>query len=604
MLSKDIFLGTGCLEGFGSKGNREYQERFLGKTSIPSQITDQQIDLLLEHLAQKGWKIVVLHCRPKLMVRIVERAVSWNLFGTGYGWFLSETAMTMSVDDLKRLPEGLLGLRGFYRNRTRGLLRAAARTIHCAYSCMQECFVGDILQPAVPSLKPSSLSSSSSSSSSLLSSHNRSLGSPSSAGVLFTGDSVLSSSYPSSPLLSSSSRSLRSVLLSSRFRVSCGDISHYFTTCVRYSPLCRQQESADKSASSSNNSSIPPPPSSSSSSSSSSSVLQSGSAYHLLNLVCKDGKTKEKMWESVGSISADGRTDLKTVMWPGHSIFGPSSESLRTYRVVTRPAKPFVFVDGPVKSTGECYMSVPCLQVTDSSKDLVEQSVEDFVSRNQRQDLDYSVYCCKGISLEILQKLSEDLNFQFVVYFVNDSNYGELRNNTWTGMVGDVVSGSADLIMGAFSMTSYRMKAISFTEPYYANEFSLVTSEDVTLPSIWAFLSPFSGEVWTCILLSSIVAGVATSSLEWFSPFGLNPRGRKRDKQYSLGSGLLMVWVLVTGHTINIKAPKSWPSKVIQNVWAGLAIFIMTSYTANLAAYLAGQSAVISVKGIYDSKLR
>ena len=51
------------------------------------------------------------------------------------------------------------------------------------------------------------------------------------------------------------------------------------------------------------------------------------------------------------------------------------------------------------------------------------------------------------------------------------------------------------------------------------------------------------------------------------------------------------------------QAPKSWPSKVIQNVWAGLAIFIMTSYTANLAAYLAGQSAVISVKSIFDSKV-
>jgi len=51
------------------------------------------------------------------------------------------------------------------------------------------------------------------------------------------------------------------------------------------------------------------------------------------------------------------------------------------------------------------------------------------------------------------------------------------------------------------------------------------------------------------------------------------------------------------------QAPKSWPSKVIQNVWAGLAIFIMTSYTANLAAYLAGQSAVISVSSIYDYKV-
>ncbi|KAK3759400.1 hypothetical protein RRG08_023518 [Elysia crispata] len=61
-----------------------------------------------------------------------------------------------------------------------------------------------------------------------------------------------------------------------------------------------------------------------------------------------------------------------------------------------------------------------------------------------------------------------------------------------------------------------------------------------------------------------------------------------------------MVMVLLTGHTINVKAPKSWPGKVIQNVWAGLAIFIMTSYTANLAAYLAGQSVVTTVNSVFD----
>lgn len=64
-------------------------------------------------------------------------------------------------------------------------------------------------------------------------------------------------------------------------------------------------------------------------------------------------------------------------------------------------------------------------------------------------------------------------------------------------------------------------------------------------------------QVWLCIVFSSIVAGVATAFLEWHSPFGLNPRGRKRTKNYSLGSGLLMVMVLLTGHTINIKVSVS-----------------------------------------------
>ncbi|KAL8581398.1 hypothetical protein ACOMHN_004283 [Nucella lapillus] len=352
-----------------------------------------------------------------------------------------------------------------------------------------------------------------------------------------------------------------------------------------------------------------------------------GVGFHLLNLVTTTTTTKhqsgedqdERIWERVGTLSAYGDTDPRWTKWrekTAWTTFRTSDEaSVRTYRVVTRPAKPFVFVEGPVSAGEECLMDVPCLMMTSPpghnassyiSKGQVEDSVEDFLHSSglhrghEGSEKEYQVFCCKGLSMDVLKRLSEDLAFQYVIYFVNDSNYGEVINNSWTGMVGDVISGAADLIVGAFSMTSSRMEVISYTEPFYHNEFAMVSGEDGQSRSIWAFFKPFSVQVWTCILLSSVVAGVATSFLEWRSPFGLNPRGRQRSRQYGLGSGLLMVWVLVTGHTINVKAPKSWPSKVIQNVWAGLAIFIMTSYTANLAAYLAGQSAVIGVTTVHD----
>ncbi|KAK7495078.1 hypothetical protein BaRGS_00013718 [Batillaria attramentaria] len=506
ILVEDSLLADGFLVGFSSVGVSLQQHAMFTKSTVRADMSDEDIQHVLEDLAVTGWKILVLHCRPHLMARIVTTSVSMSLFGTGYGWFLSQTSMTRDPDVLRTLPEGLLGLQSFYLNQTRGVLEAASLTIGCAYQCMQEC-------------------------------------------------------YP----------------------------------CVRHSSMCRTPSTGSRYFPSANSTS------NNTTTTNTTLVTQQGGAFHLLNLV-NSGATN-RMWESVGYIAASGQTDLKTVMWPGHTIFGPSTDSVKTYKVVTRPAKPFVFIEGPVLSVEDCFVAVPCLELRNSSPHHVNAAVDDFVSRKKRSNVDYQIYCCKGISLEILGKLAEDLNFQYVIYFVNDTDYGTYSKNKWTGMVGDVVSGAADIIAGAFSMTSSRMNAISFTEPYYQNEFSLVTGEDGRSPSMWAFLSPFSIHVWVCILLSSIVAGVATSLLEWLSPFGLNPRGRNRQKQYSLGSGLLMVWVLVTGHTINVKAPKGWPAKVIQNVWAGLAIFIMTSYTANLAAYLAGQSAVISVKSIYDSKL-
>lgn len=81
------------------------------------------------------------------------------------------------------------------------------------------------------------------------------------------------------------------------------------------------------------------------------------------------------------------------------------------------------------------------------------------------------------------------------MYFVNDTNYGTLINNNWTGMVGDVISGAADIIAGALSVTSERMKVMDFTEPFFQNKLSIVSAEGGSSVSIWAFLSPFSGQV-------------------------------------------------------------------------------------------------------------
>ncbi|XP_012939871.1 glutamate receptor ionotropic, NMDA 3A [Aplysia californica] len=179
--------------------------------------------------------------------------------------------------------------------------------------------------------------------------------------------------------------------------------------------------------------------------------------------------------------------------------------------------------------------------------------VEDFQTDMKYLGQLYTLHCCKGLAIELLDALSRDLNFRYVVYFQNETDFGTPEDGIWTGMVGDIISGTADIVAGAFSMTSERMNVIDFTEPFYQNEFAVVTGQDGNYVSMWAFSSPFSGQVWLCISLSSIVAGIATSFLEWHSPFGLNPKGRKRTKNYGLGSGLLMVVVLMTGHTINIK---------------------------------------------------
>lgn len=75
---------------------------------------------------------------------------------------------------------------------------------------------------------------------------------------------------------------------------------------------------------------------------------------------------------------------------------------------------------------------------------------------------------------------------------------------------------------------------------------------------------------------------------EWFSPFGLNPWGRQRTKNFSISSALWVVWGRLFSHLVAFKAPKSWPNKFLINVWGGFSVIFVASYTANIAALFAG----------------
>jgi len=55
-----------------------------------------------------------------------------------------------------------------------------------------------------------------------------------------------------------------------------------------------------------------------------------------------------------------------------------------------------------------------------------------------------------------------------------------------------------------------------------------------------------------------------------------------------MSSALWVMWGLLCGHLVAFKAPKSWPNKFLINVWGGFSVIFVASYTANIAALIAG----------------
>lgn len=325
--------------------------------------------------------------------------------------------------------------------------------------------------------------------------------------------------------------------------------------------------------------------------------------YKLLSLQFDDTDDNCGQWELIGTIK-NNVIVLDIVVWPTGTILKNYNTAKKTLRVVTKLASPFVLASELLEDNLiDCGSEIVCLHLSNTDRDFVTSVTDSFLEDPVHNKSLYIVHCCSGLAIDVLSELSREFEFSFILFFTNDSNFGTLIDGKMTGLLGDVMSGTADMIIGAFSITSERMKYISYSAAFYHSSFSMVSIVQERSTAISAFLDPFDPVVWVCLICAATFTGSMISLLEWLSPYGLNPRGKKRDHNYTLGSGLTMVFSTLFGHTYRIKSPKSWPSKVLQIFWSCLAIFTTANYTAKLAAFLAAQDQTLQIESIYDKQV-
>ncbi|XP_034185345.2 uncharacterized protein LOC117606677 isoform X1 [Osmia lignaria lignaria] len=294
--------------------------------------------------------------------------------------------------------------------------------------------------------------------------------------------------------------------------------------------------------------------------------------FHLLNLqaIRFSGNKTQLRWTKVGTVKGGKEVHLDTIIWPGGGIVpayleqGGEKIGMPMYRIVTALASPFTMVTS--LQEGICLRGLFCRQGD-------------------------TVMCCYGLTMDLMSLVSRELGFRYDLYLVKDGLFGKRngRTGTWNGIMGELVSGRAQLAFAPLSVSARRAEVVDFTTPYFFSGVSFLTAPkpNYEIP-LFAFLFPFSTELWIAVFTSLNFTAIAVALYEWFSPFGLNPWGRQRSKNFSIASALWVMWGLLCGHLVAFKAPKSWPNKFLINIWGGFSVIFVASYTANIAALIAG----------------
>ncbi|XP_061943148.1 glutamate receptor ionotropic, kainate 2-like isoform X5 [Apis cerana] len=206
----------------------------------------------------------------------------------------------------------------------------------------------------------------------------------------------------------------------------------------------------------------------------------------------------------------------------------------------------------------------------------------------------------EGFGIDVIQELSKMLGFNYTFEVQADNVYGSYSKKTkkWTGMLGKIIAGEADLAITDLTITSEREGAVDFTMPFMNLGISILYRKPTkTPPSLFSFLSPFSAGVWWYLIGAYIFVSVVLFIIgricpaEWNNPYPCIEEPEVLENQFTFKNSLWFTIGSIMQQGSEI-APIGLSTRMMAASWWFFCLIMVSSYTANLAAFLTVETVV------------
>ncbi|XP_033212072.1 glutamate receptor ionotropic, kainate 2 isoform X2 [Belonocnema kinseyi] len=200
----------------------------------------------------------------------------------------------------------------------------------------------------------------------------------------------------------------------------------------------------------------------------------------------------------------------------------------------------------------------------------------------------------EGYSVDLIHDISRILGFNYTIHLVQDNRYGSLNKVTkeWDGMIKELLEQKADLAIADLTITYDREQAVDFTMPFMNLGISILYRKPIKQPpNLFSFLSPLSLDVW--IYMATAYLGVSVllfilarfSPYEWENPRPCNGQTEAIKNEFTLLNSLWFTIGSLMQQGSDI-APKAVSTRMVAGMWWFFTLIMISSYTANLAAFL------------------
>ncbi|XP_030622553.1 glutamate receptor 1a isoform X4 [Chanos chanos] len=222
----------------------------------------------------------------------------------------------------------------------------------------------------------------------------------------------------------------------------------------------------------------------------------------------------------------------------------------------------------------------------------------------------------EGYCVELAAEIAKHVGYHYKLKIVSDGKYGarDPDSKMWNGMVGELVYGKADVAVAPLTITLVREEVIDFSKPFMSLGISIMIKKPTkSKPGVFSFLDPLAYEIWMCIVFAYIGVSVVLFLVSRFSPYEWHaedyedgveqnpnqPSSSEQTNEFGIFNSLWFSLGAFMQQGCDI-SPRSLSGRIVGGVWWFFTLIIISSYTANLAAFLTVERMVSPIESAED----
>ena len=209
----------------------------------------------------------------------------------------------------------------------------------------------------------------------------------------------------------------------------------------------------------------------------------------------------------------------------------------------------------------------------------------------------------KGLSVEIVQQLSEELNFSIKFVDSYDGNWGakDPESGRWNGMIRMLMEDEADICTTALSITPERNEVIEYSLPIERDiDTLMIRAPRGTAMNFWAYVDIFMLVSWIGVALTTLALAAAFVCLQFLGKENFHSRSDSENFKFFHALALVVLVTIQREYPLASSALRLISIRILLFTACCSGFLLFAFYSGVLTSLMTSKAPPVAVRAFGD----